>query len=77
MNQNANQQPADGDLDGGLIPVNSRAEIPRFASDEDAAAFWETHCLGPGLLETARRPGGVWAAVAARNAKRKTDHVAD
>lgn len=77
MNGNANQQPADEDLDGGLIPVNSRAEIPHFASDEEAAAFWETHCFGPGLLETARRPGGVWAAVAARRARREADRMAD
>ena len=36
----------------GLIPINSWDEIPEFASDDDAYAFWSTHCYGPALLET-------------------------
>ena len=27
--------------DGGLIPVNSSEEIPRFANEDEARAFWQ------------------------------------
>jgi hypothetical protein len=33
-----------------LIPVNSDAEIPRFADACEEAEFWSTHSFGPGLL---------------------------
>ena len=35
----------------GLPPVNSRSEIPEFASGEEFAQFWQTHSIGPGLIE--------------------------
>lgn len=33
-----------------LVPVNSRDEIPAFASEADEAEFWSTHSFGPELL---------------------------
>lgn len=58
--------PPEGDDEyEGLIPVNSRDEIPAGMTDEEAAEFWETHCPGPALFETARRgpfPHGVFSA---------------
>lgn len=38
-----------------LIPVYSRAEIPRFANDEECAQFWETHSVTEELAEETRR----------------------
>jgi hypothetical protein len=58
------------DEDDNLIPVNSREEIPPFATDEEAAAFWETHSVGPGLAKLARRPGSPWAARELRRRER-------
>lgn len=68
MNHNAPLP--DDDEDDDLIPVNSREEIPPFASDEEATAFWETHDIGPGLAKLARRPGSPWAARELRQRER-------
>ncbi len=34
-----------------LSPVNSEAEIPEFATEEEFIAFWQTHSIGPDLIE--------------------------
>lgn len=34
-----------------LPPVNSRTEIPEFATEEEFIEFWQTHSIGPGLIE--------------------------
>ncbi|OLV16845.1 hypothetical protein [Deinococcus marmoris] len=34
-----------------LPPVNSREEIPEDMTTEEAAEFWDTHSIGPGLIE--------------------------
>ena len=34
-----------------LPPINSRAEIPEFATEEEFIEFWQTHSIGPGLIE--------------------------
>ncbi len=47
-----------------LIPVNSPAEIPDFADEDEERAFWETHHFGPGMLAGFKRVG-VHPAVAA------------
>ena len=39
-----------------LIPVRSRAEIPHFANDVEAAAFWDTHEITEELLQEASIP---------------------
>jgi len=39
---------------GRRIPVDSVAEIPVFASDEEELAFWETHEPSVRMLEGAR-----------------------
>lgn len=36
--------------------VNTVEEIPEFLSDAEEVAFWETHSLGPGMLETMQAP---------------------
>ena len=43
-----------------LEPVNSPDEIPEFVSEEEEAAFWATHELGPAMLaKMERRPAGL------------------
>ena len=34
--------------------MNSRTEIPEFATEEEFARFWETHSIGPALFEAAK-----------------------
>jgi hypothetical protein len=34
-----------------LIPVNSPAEIPEFATEAEEHQFWKTHSFGPGMYE--------------------------
>ncbi len=60
----------DEDLFDGLVPINSWGEVPKFASEDEEQAFWETHCFGPGLFKGVRRPGGVRAAVREHRAER-------
>jgi hypothetical protein len=31
--------------------VNDPSEIPEFASEEDEVAFWDTHSVGPGMID--------------------------
>ncbi|GBF07215.1 hypothetical protein DAERI_130045 [Deinococcus aerius] len=39
-------------IDYDNLPViNSREEIPENMTTEEAAEFWDTHALGPGLFE--------------------------
>ncbi len=33
-----------------LIPVESVADIPRFANEDEEAEFWSTHSFGEGIL---------------------------
>lgn len=40
--------------DQELPAVNSSAEIPDFATEEEYVAFWHTHSLGPGLIAKGR-----------------------
>jgi hypothetical protein len=47
-----------------LPPVNSRTEIPKFASEEEFAQFWQTHSIGPGLIEEGRSDPEVQAMAA-------------
>ena len=37
-----------------FIQVNSPAEIPQFANEDEEAEFWATHSLGPGMLDNAK-----------------------
>lgn len=40
-----------------LIEVVNPADVPEFASEEEEAAFWDTHCLGAGWrLEPGEEP---------------------
>lgn len=34
-----------------MIEVNSRAEIPDFSTEEELIYFWQTHSIGPGLVD--------------------------
>lgn len=47
-----------------LPPVNSRSEIPEFASEEEFAQFWQTHSIGPGLIEEGKNDPEVQAVAA-------------
>jgi hypothetical protein len=47
-----------------FVVVNSRAEIPEFASEEEFAQFWETHSIGPSLIEEGRSDPEVQALAA-------------
>ena len=47
-----------------LPPVNSRAEIPEFATDEEFSLFWQTHSLGQGLIEEAKHDPETQAFIA-------------
>ena len=47
-----------------LPPVNSRAEIPDFATEEEFIEFWQTHSLGPGLFEESKNDPEVQAFAA-------------
>ena len=38
----------------GLPAVNSSAEIPEFATEEEFIEFWQTHSIGPGLIAEGR-----------------------
>lgn len=62
-NQSTPPQDDDDEYEG-LIPVNSRDEIPANMTEAEAADFWYTHCLGPGMLSEVRRgpfPHGVFS----------------
>ena len=37
-----------------LPAINSRSEIPEFATEAEFIDFWQTHSLGPGLFEDAK-----------------------
>jgi predicted DNA binding CopG/RHH family protein len=37
--------------------VNDWAEVPHFATEDEEREFWETHELGPGVLQHFRRVG--------------------
>jgi len=39
-----------------LLEINSQDEIPVFKNDEEAAEFWSTHSMGPGLIDTSDAP---------------------
>jgi len=54
-----------------LIPVYSRTELPHFASDDEAAAFWDTHEITEALLQEASIPRerGPAARIAAMREK--------
>jgi hypothetical protein len=47
-----------------FVVVNFRTEIPEFASEEEFAQFWETHSIGPGLIEEGRSDPEVQALAA-------------
>jgi hypothetical protein len=47
-----------------LPSVNSRTEIPKFATEEEFAQFWQTHSIGPGLIEEGRSDPEVQALAA-------------
>ncbi|MGE3075211.1 MAG: CopG family antitoxin [Dehalococcoidia bacterium] len=34
-----------------LVEINSWDEMPSFASEQEEADWWETHSLGPGILD--------------------------
>ena len=38
-----------------FVEVNSPEEIPDFANEDEEHEFWQTHCLGPGMLSRMRR----------------------
>jgi hypothetical protein len=61
-------RPDDGDENDGLIPVNSVDEIPANMTEAEEADFWDTHCLGPGLLAQTR-PAGKHGVFSARGLK--------
>ena len=44
-----------------LLAVNSKAEIPEFATEEEYIEFWQTHSFGPGLLEEGKLDPDVQA----------------
>lgn len=58
-----------------LIPVRSRAELPHFANDAEAAAFWDTHEITEEYLREASiaRERGPAARIAAAREKREPD----
>jgi hypothetical protein len=60
-----------------LIPVHSRAEIPHFADDDEAAAFWDTHEITEALLREAGIPRerGPAARIAALREKAGRQHA--
>ncbi len=41
--------------------INSREEIPENMTTEEAADFWDTHALGPGLFEEGKNDPEAWA----------------
>jgi hypothetical protein len=47
-----------------LIVVNSRDEIPADLTTEEYAQFWETHSIGPGLIEEGKSDPEVQALAA-------------
>ena len=47
-----------------LPAINSRAEIPENMTTEEAADFWDTHSLGPGLFEESKNDPEVQAFAA-------------
>jgi hypothetical protein len=53
-----------GAISPELPPVNSRSEIPDFATEEEFAAFWQTHSLGPDLIEEGKNDPEVQAFAA-------------
>jgi hypothetical protein len=61
------------DVDDGLVPVNSRDEIPRFSSEDEEREFWATHCFGEKLLAEMREGGvdAVWKRQQQRLRKRQ------
>jgi hypothetical protein len=51
-----------------MAEVNSWDEVPEFADDQEAAAWWDTHTPGPGLLQDARDvppAGAPWLPIPA------------
>jgi hypothetical protein len=52
------------EVEASLPPVNSRAEIPEFASEEEFVQFWETHSIGPSLIEEGKSDPEVQALAA-------------
>lgn len=47
-----------------LPPVNSTTEIPEFATEEEYAEFWQTHSIGPGLIEEGKNDPELQALAA-------------
>ena len=58
------ERPEAVEAETNLPPVNSRTEIPDFASEEEFAQFWQTHSIGPGLIEEGRSDPEVQALAA-------------
>lgn len=46
---------AEAERRDSLPLVNSQAELPAFANEDEEVVFWDTHEPGPGLEEEARR----------------------
>jgi len=57
--------------DEEMTVVTSWAEVPRFASEEEEAAFWDTHTLADQLWSKRRgpRPGSLAARLAEQRNK--------
>ena len=58
------ERPEAAEAETNLPPVNSRSEIPEFASEEEFARFWQTHSIGPGLIEEGKSNLEVQAVAA-------------
>jgi len=50
--------------EGQSTAVNSADEIPEFADEDEERDFWETHHVGPGMLNGFTRVGAHPAVVA-------------
>ncbi|GAA5533704.1 CopG family antitoxin [Deinococcus aluminii] len=69
------------DHDYDYMPlINSRAEIPEFATEEEYIEFWQTHSIGPSLIEEGKN-APKFQALAARlrldeDMEKRLKHVA-
>ncbi|GMA15755.1 hypothetical protein E5F05_06240 [Deinococcus metallilatus] len=44
--------------------INSLAEIPEFATEEEYIEFWQTHSIGPGMIEEGKNDPELQALAA-------------
>ena len=56
-----------------MIPVRSRADVPHFANDAEAAEFWDTHELTEEYLRGASIARERGPAARIESARDKTD----